>query len=127
VPGHETAAGPPVPEVDATSFETDRSEDYEVSPYEDAWVDVLPTPENPPAKRLRTAYKATAVSSRFEQSCPFTDYILRKKNALEDLVSICDILLLELCRHEGLRGLATDSSGFPLCGGCGTSSPVKIE
>jgi hypothetical protein len=65
VPGHGTALEPPVPQVDATSVETDRDEDYEDMPYEggaEAWVDVSPKPEIPPAKRSRTAYKATTVS-----------------------------------------------------------------
>lgn len=47
----------------------------------------------------------------------FPDDII-KQNPVEDLVRIRDILLLELCRHEGLRELVTDSSGFPLCGNC---------
>lgn len=49
----------------------------------------------------------------------YTDYILKRKTPVEDFIHIRDTLLLELCRHEGLRGLAVESSGFPLCGGCG--------
>jgi hypothetical protein len=51
------------------------------------------------------------------------DHILkRKKRPLDDFIHIRDTLLLELCRHDGLRGLVADSSGFPLCGDCGESS-----
>jgi hypothetical protein len=130
VSGHKTTLEPPVPQdsaaLSATSVETDRDEDYEDIPYKDGegtGTDILPQPGNPPVKRSRAAYKATTVSPCFEQSHPYsTDYILKQKNPLEDLVHIRDILLLELCRHEGLRGLAADSSGFPLCGNCGKSS-----
>jgi hypothetical protein len=47
---------------------------------------------------------------------------LKRNDPLKDLVKIRDTLLLELCRHEGLRGLAVESSGFPLCAGCGKLS-----
>jgi hypothetical protein len=104
---------------------TDRDEDYEDVPNEDVpWVDKALEPEEPPAKRSRTTDKATAVSpwtvTSVTTDC--TDYILKRKKPLEDFIHIRDTLLLELCRHEGLRGLATESSGFPLCGDCGESS-----
>ena len=44
---------------------------------------------------------------------------LKQKDPLEDFVKIRDTILLELCCHEGLCGLAVGSSGFPLCAGCG--------
>lgn len=111
--------------MNATGVETDRDEEYQDVPYEDEagpWVDVGPKPETPPAKRLRAAYRVAVVSLHFELSRRFTDNVSKKKDPLEDLAGIRDILLLELCRHEGLRGLATESSGFPLCGDCGKLS-----
>jgi hypothetical protein len=117
---HKTTFEPAL--LDSTSAEPNHNEDYEEPSEEGAgtWVDLSPDPEKPPAKRSRKADKATAVSPHFEQSCLFPDDI-PKQTPLEDLVGIRDILLLELCRHEGLRELVTRLSGFPLCGNCGES------
>ena len=106
--------------MDATDVATDCDEDYEDVPYEDgaaAWVDIEPNPEERPTKRSCTEDKATAVSLYFELSRPLSDYIL-KQGPLEDLVDLRDLLMLELCHHEGLRGLNAKLSGFPRCGGC---------
>lgn len=124
VSGYKSASEPPV-EMDVT----DRDEDYEDVSYQDAplsvadeadaWVDTMPKPETRPAKRSRTTDKATTVSPWAITYTNFTDFIIKRKKPLEDFICIRDTLLLELCRHEGLRGLAVELSGFPLCGECG--------
>jgi hypothetical protein len=107
----------------AEALETTGDEDYNDGPCEDwPWVDEVPKSESRPAKRSCAPDKAADVSLHFELSCPSIDYISNHPKPLEDLVRIRDTLLIELCRHEGLRGLDAEPSGFPLCGGCGESS-----
>ena len=74
--GYKTASEPPELQVDDTSFETERDEDYEDLPHEDGageWVDMAPKPETRPTKRSHTTSKAAAVSPRLELSCLVTD------------------------------------------------------
>lgn len=66
-------------------------------------------------------------------SHPFTDlsdqvsdFIIKRKKLHEDFIPIWDALLLELCRHEGLQGLAAESLGFLLCEDCGESSGTLL-
>jgi hypothetical protein len=73
--GYKTAPAPPEPQVDDTSFETERDEDYEDVPHEDGageCVGMVPKPETRPTKRSHTASKA-AVSHHLELPCLVTD------------------------------------------------------
>ena len=68
----EADSGPAL--LDFTSVEPDHNEDCDDGPSEEetgTWIDLSPDTERPPIKRSRKVDKATAVSPRFDQSCPF--------------------------------------------------------